>query len=95
MIDNNVISSYVCGILPNSNVKYMTANFQVSVDGFYNITADAYLNNVKVGTGTISEYIYDNTNPLNDQYAKIYVTMTNPINIQLGDVFKMVYYTTP
>ena len=87
--DNGVVSTYVCGIQPNVGVKYVNANFEVPTSGFYNITADAYLNNVKVGTGSVSD------NFLVGYNSAIVVTMFTPINIQIGSVFKIVYYTTP
>jgi hypothetical protein len=87
--DNGVVSTYVCGIQPNVGVQYMQAIFQVPTSGFYDITADAYLNNVKVGTGRIAENIYVG------DYPSISVEMFSPINIQIGSVFKMVYYATP
>jgi hypothetical protein len=88
--DNGVVSTYVCGILPNSNVQYMTANFQVPTTGFYNITADAYLNGVKVGTGQVNSFVN-----VIDPIVSISVTMFSPINLQIGSVFRMVYYQTP
>jgi hypothetical protein len=87
--DNGTVSSYVCGIRPNNSVQYVRGIFQVPVNGFYNLTADAYLNNVKVGTGSVSENLSTGT------YPTINMTMFNPINIQVGSVFKIVYYTTP
>jgi hypothetical protein len=88
--DNGVVSTYVCGILPNPNVQYMVALFQVPTDGFYNITADAYLNNVKVGTGQVNEFIYESS-----PSTAIEVNMFSPINLQIGSVFRVVYYQTP
>jgi hypothetical protein len=87
--DNGVTSTYVCGIIPTTAVQYMEANFQVPTSGFYNLTADAYLNGVKVGTGSVSDNFSTGT------YPSISVVMFTPINIQIGSVFKMVYYTTP
>jgi hypothetical protein len=87
--DNGEVTSYVCGIRPNNGVQYVRAIFQVPVNGVYNLTADAYLNNVKVGTGSVSENFSTGT------YPTINITMFNPINIQVGSVFKIVYYTTP
>ena len=87
--DNGVVSSYVCGIQPNVGVQYMQANFQVPTSGFYSITADAYLNNVLVGTGSVASNFSTGT------YPSINVNMFSPINIQIGSVFKMVYRTTP
>jgi hypothetical protein len=87
--DNGEVTSYVCGIRPNNGVQYVRAIFQVPVNGVYNLTADAYLNNVKVGTGSVSQNFSTGT------YPTINITMFNPINIQVGSVFKIVYYTTP
>jgi hypothetical protein len=87
--DNGVTSSYVCGIIPTTSVQYMEANFQVPTSGFYNLTADAYLNGVRVGTGSVSDNFSTGT------YPSISVVMFTPINIQIGSVFKMVYYATP
>jgi hypothetical protein len=87
--DNGVVSSLTCGVIPQSGVKYTRANFQVPTSGLYNITADAYLNNVKVGTGSVSGNFLTGTVPYID------ITMFTPINIQIGSVFKIVYYTTP
>ena len=87
--DNGVVSTYVCGIQPNVGVQYMQAIFEVPTTGFYDITADAYLNGVKVGTGRIAENISVG------EYPSINVDMFSPINIQIGSVFKMVYYATP
>jgi hypothetical protein len=87
--DNGVVSTYVCGIQPNVGVQYMQAIFEVPTTGFYDITADAYLSGVKVGTGRMAENI-----SVGD-YPSINVDMFSPINIQIGSVFKMVYYATP
>jgi hypothetical protein len=87
--DNGVVSTYVCGIQPNVGVQYMQAIFEVPTTGFYDITADAYLNGVKVGTGRMAENISVG------EYPSINVDMFSPINIQIGSVFKMVYYATP
>jgi hypothetical protein len=85
---NGSISSYPCGMTPNQNVEYMQANFQTPTSDNYDVSVSAYLNNVLVGSGSFNEYCSAGS------LYSVNVNMFAPININLGDTFRMDYVGT-
>ena len=79
------LSTYTCGIQPNIGVQYVQANFQTPTSDNYYVIATAYLNNVDVGSGVFNGY--SSMNQLNS----VSINMYSPININVGDTFRIVY----
>lgn len=79
------LSTYTCGIQPNIGVQYVQANFQTPTSDNYYVIATAYLNNVDVGSGVFNEYSSMN------QVNSVSINMYSPININVGDTFRIVY----
>jgi hypothetical protein len=79
------LSSYTCGISPNSGVQYVQAYFQGPVSDNYIVQAFVYLNNVEVGYGLFNGYCTAN------QLYSVNVNMYSPININPGDTFRILY----
>jgi len=79
------LSSYTCGISPNSGVQYVQAYFQGPVSDNYIVQAFVYLNNVEVGYGLFNGYCSAN------QLYSVNVNMYSPININPGDTFRILY----
>lgn len=79
------LSSYPCGIQPNSGVQYIQANFQTPTSDNYYVQAFAYLNNVEVGSGIFNDYCSMG------QLYSVSVNMYSPINLNAGDTFRILY----
>lgn len=79
------LSTYTCGIQPNIGVQYVQANFQTPTSDNYYVIATAYLNNSEVGSGVFNGYCSMN------QVNSVSINMYSPININVGDTFRIVY----
>jgi hypothetical protein len=79
------LSTYTCGIQPNIGVQYVQANFQTPTSDNYYVIATAYLNNNEVGSGVFNGYCSMN------QVNSVSINMYSPININVGDTFRIVY----
>ena len=79
------LSTYTCGIQPNIGVQYVQANFQTPTSDNYYVIATAYLNNNEVGSGVFNGYCSIN------QVNSVSINMYSPININVGDTFRIVY----
>ena len=79
------LSTYTCGIQPNIGVQYVQANFQTPTSDNYYVIATAYLSNNEVGSGVFNGYCSIN------QVNSVSINMYSPININVGDTFRIVY----
>ena len=79
------LSSYPCGMSPNTGVQYIQANFQAPTSDNYYVQAFAYLNDTEVGSGIFNGYCSQGQN------YSVSVNMFSPININLGDTFRILY----
>jgi hypothetical protein len=61
------------------------ANFQTPTSDNYYVIATAYLNNSEVGSGVFNGYCSMN------QVNSVSINMYSPININVGDTFRIVY----
>ena len=83
--ENSGLSSYPCGMSPNSNVQYMQANFQTPISDNYYVEVFAFLNGVEVGSGIFNGFCTSGI------LQSVNVIMYSPININAGDIFTMRY----
>lgn len=79
------LSSYPCGMSQNTGVQYIQANFQTPTSDNYYVQAFVYLNGTEVGSGIFNGYCSQGQN------YSVSVNMYSPININLGDTFKVLY----